>query len=305
VLGYASADVNNGYIYEIGGINTGTTVTTTINYASLNSNGVIGSWQATTPAPYPLDLNEVIAYNGYLYSVGGDNINTGVYGTSTVEYAPLNSNGTVGTWQATNPLPVTAYNHGTVAYNGYLYAISGTQNLAASASVYYAPISASGTVGSWQTTTAIPTYESNAGYHFDFAYDNYLYVAGGITSGGNMTSSIMEAPINSNGTVGAWQLASALPSVLYSESTAIYNGYLFVSGGIYSTSSPGDYGTSTVWMASINASGTIGTWQQEPSLPTIYYGHPMVTSNGYLYILGGFANGNQSTSTLSAAITCH
>jgi len=42
-----------------------------------------------------------------------------------VQFAPVNSNGTVGAWSATTSFSTGRYGHTSVAYNGYLYVIGG------------------------------------------------------------------------------------------------------------------------------------------------------------------------------------
>ena len=89
-------------------------------YAPINSNGTIGSWAATTtwPASSPAmparDGFGAVAYNGYLYVWGGRSGASGGDCTAARDYcngtfyAPINSNGTIGSWAATTTWPASS-----------------------------------------------------------------------------------------------------------------------------------------------------------------------------------------------------
>ena len=90
----------------------------------------MGSWTATTSLPQTTDyatsvvyngyVYEIGGYNGYLYEIGGYSASAGIY-FATVDYAPILSSGTIGTWTATTPLPVATGAATSVIYNGYMY----------------------------------------------------------------------------------------------------------------------------------------------------------------------------------------
>jgi hypothetical protein len=63
-----------------------------------------------------------VAANGFMYIMGGGD------GTSTlqdVQVAPINANGTLGSWTGTTSMPAGRGGMGATAYNGYVYVISG------------------------------------------------------------------------------------------------------------------------------------------------------------------------------------
>ena len=266
------------YAYVIGGVNGGS-FTSTIYYAALNSNGSVGTWTtASNSLPVALNNESAVAYNGYLYVIGGD-ANSGLL--NSVYYAPINSNGSVGTWQtSTNVLPNTVANGAAVEENGYLYLFGGdaSGNLN---SVYYAPINSNGSVGTWQTSTNVlpsaTTYASAA------VFNGYVYVVGGTTSG------VFYAPINSNGSVGTWTTATNAPSFDSYQLAAISNGYLIVYGGI-------SHGA--VQSAALNANGSVGTWTTSPNSLDQLELNAGFEANGYLYSIGGFDLHTSSSNTV-------
>ena len=269
----------NGYIYELGGQETSGTIISTVEYAPLNSNGSVGAWTSTTALPQALWRATSVVYNGYIYEIGGDD--AGIY-QSTVYYAPLNSNGSVGTWTSTTALPQALGIATSVVYNGYVYEIGGYNGTAIQSTVYYAPLNSNGSVGTWTSTTALPQITFVA---TSVVYNDYVYEIGG-SNGSVNYSSVYYAPLNSNGSVGTWTSTTALPQALPSAASVIHNGYIYIMGGYQNT----------VYYAPINLDGSIGNWALANAvLPQIINSAAGVTYNGYVYLLGGYNNGQQST----------
>lgn len=203
------------YVYLVGGEpDPGGFSTTSVLYATMNSNGTLGAWAKAQTLPSPLSENVSAAYNGYLYVVGGWNDGI-LQGTSTVLYATINATGSLGSWVKTTPLPAVTYGPPGLVYNGYLYDFGG----------YYAKINANGTVGSWSSFTGAPL---GKGTISPFAANGYLYIAGGDTS------TVYYAPLNSDGSVGTWQTTTALPSVLQlgNQSAYVFGNYVYIVGGV-------------------------------------------------------------------------
>ena len=103
---------------------------------------------------------------GYVYQFGGY---TSAY-VSTVEYAPINSNGSLGTWVYANSMANPVELTGSVAYNGYMYVLGGKNSGGAAINnTYYALIctgnnngvsgcsSTAGSLGTWTSATNYPT----------------------------------------------------------------------------------------------------------------------------------------------------
>lgn len=87
VRSMSAATVVNGYVYVVGGANSGGSSINTAAYAKLNTDGTVSTWTTnTTTMPsggrYALDT---ISVNGYVYGIGGINVNSdaGVYYAST------------------------------------------------------------------------------------------------------------------------------------------------------------------------------------------------------------------------------
>jgi hypothetical protein len=282
----------NGYIYTIGGYVGGTTGTNEVIYDSINTNGTLGgTWSSTTGLPAQIALGQAVAYNGYMYVMGGYNSSTSYY-SNGVYYAPINANGTVGTWASTSAFATGREEFGATVYNGYVYIVGGYNNQS-SANTYlndvqYASFNADGTLGAWKTTTAMP----NVGLRGMnvLAYNGYIYYLFGDNdnSGGYSVGNVFYyAPINTNGTIGSWV---AMPIALNMSTggfagATINNGYLYIYGGYTYTDSNVYY--ATTYYAPINSDGTVGYFLSTSAMPvgTAYLGY--TAYNGYLYALGG------------------
>ena len=185
-------------------------------------------WATTTPLPRAIYDHSAVVNNGFIYTTGGF---AGGAITSTVYFAPISSTNSVGAWATTTPLPRAIYDHSAVVNNGFIYTTGGFAGGAATSTVYFAPISATNSVGAWATTTPLPT----AIYQHSAVVNNgFIYATGGCTGSCadvTVTSTVYFAPISSTNSVGAWATTTPLPSVIRSHSAVVNNGFIYTTGG--------------------------------------------------------------------------
>ncbi len=255
--------------------------------------GEIGLWSGTTSFANARGGLSNVVYNGYLYIIGGVSVSgSTVTDYNDVQYAPINADGTVGTWSATASFISGRSGHTSVVYNGYLYLLGGVNN--GSTTYYnvvqYAKINANGSLGSWASTTSFANGRSGLA---SVVNNGYLYILGGsYYNGGTMTyySDVQYAKINSNGTLGSWASTTSFANSRSGHASVVYNDYLYILGGLYN-------GNTTyyndVQYAKIDSNGTLGSWASTTSFANGRSGLPSVVNNGYLYILGGtYYNGS-------------
>ena len=275
----ATSVTYNGYVYVMGG------GSNAVYYAPLNYNGSVGSWTiSSNTLPQALHEATSVTYNGYVYVMGGATGSSSATATNTVYYAPLNSNGSVGSWTTSaSTLPQALYGATSVIYNGYVYVMGGSNNSGGYLNtVYYAPLNSNGLVGSWTASTS--TLPQALGGATSVTYNGYVYVMGGYN--GYLQKTVYYAPLNSNGSVGSWTISSnTLPQTLMFATSVTYNGYVYVMGGNYNTIDD----QNNVSYAPLNSNGSVGSWA--PSTSTLPYGVQSATSviyNGYVYVMGGY-----------------
>lgn len=261
-----------------------------------NNSNTLTTWTTTTAMSVGANTTRVrggsVTANGYIYHLGGvDGTATTV---ATVGYAKLNADGTVGTWASTTALPTGLRQFQPVVANGYIYVIGGRDNSNATvATSYYAKINADGTLGSWNTTTALTSGTVARFAHGTIAYNGYMYVMGGFNSAVSAQGSVYYNKINPDGTLGTtWTATTSFSTGLAAiNGVTVANGYAYVVGGF-----DGSSGTDSVRRAKINNDGTMSSWTNQTGVVPGGGDENWQTfaANGYLYIVGG-DNGSRTT----------
>ncbi|MGH7239905.1 MAG: hypothetical protein ACREHG_07545, partial [Candidatus Saccharimonadales bacterium] len=134
----------DGYLYMVGGRDD-PNAQGVVCYAKTNSDGTTSAWATTTALNTNVQQAAVAVANGYMYVIGGwGGSNTG---QNIVQYAPLNSDGTVGSWTTSgNTLATDLCGEAATVANGYLYAIGGYSDTncstSATSTIEYAQLNA-------------------------------------------------------------------------------------------------------------------------------------------------------------------
>lgn len=270
---------NGNYIYEVGGEDS-VGATSSVFYASINSSGTLNSWQYLTTLPNPLMQEGVVVWNNRIYVLGGS---VGALRTSTVLFAEINVNGSLGSWIATQPLPTELRRFATFARDGHIYVLGGDNDTHFDDVVYFAEVESDGSLGQWQAGTFLPSIE---GYSMLSAAvsGEYVFMSGGRTGSSNYTSTVAMAMFTSTSSIGAWQTLKPLPYPIRDHKMFAFNGFLYVIGGTFVTGSP----TSWTLLAPIMSDGSIGDWVGGLQLPNSLTEFGSMIHNGHLYIQGGY-----------------
>jgi Kelch motif len=186
------------------------------------------------------------------------------------------------TWSTTTALPVAASGIQAVAVPGstnssaYVVVTGGYDGTSNQTSVYSNTLNSNGTVGpSWTSITAnqLPVTVAHHGMaeadptnSLVSANSRFVYVIGGQHSSTDVpggTSSVYHASVDpSTGVVGPWtQLSSSLPESLVGPGVAVFNGQIYVVGGLRSNGTP----SPNVYSAAIHSDGSLGAWAKQAS----------------------------------------
>ena len=234
---------NARYVYVIGGQKLSADApggTDTIFMSTVDPTaGTIPTWQALT-STLPQQLLGVSAtiYNGYLYVAGG--LTTGALPSSAVYSAPINADGTLGSWTtATNALPTATAFGSMFAFGGKLYFINGDPNNSTTPNdqdmgtnnVYYANV-LRGTVGTWTLNSSLTSKARNKGILF--AAFGQVIDGEGIYNGNPGSSEFERSTVNADGSLASWNglTGSNIPNA------NVYNAGAFVSPLISPTQTP-------------------------------------------------------------------
>lgn len=321
-FGYATY---GGFLYLVGGTQTASNTScknagtdtkcndvrfVQINTATVTGFGALSSWTIDAGGNFTTARNShaTVAYNGYLYVIGGNN----GAGLSDVQYAPLNLDGSVGTWAATSSFTNARQAHTVVVYDNYMYVIGGLLGAASTNckdagsstecnDVQFAAIdSTNGTLGAWGTTSYFLNARHN---HTSVAYGGYLYILGGSNTVNLNDVQYALVCTGSNagvggcgstpGTVGSWHythnsvddgitVGGGFSVARNNLSSAVYNGRVYLMGGF----AGGTY-YATVEYATLNTDGTVGSWASTTSFSVARANHSSAVYAGYLYVFGG------------------
>jgi N-acetylneuraminic acid mutarotase len=197
----------------------------------------------------------------------------------------------LGAWANTVAMP-TANQRFTFAsaQNGAtIYVIGGIAGSTRQLDVWFATGNASailpsGAVSSWTQTTSLPTDRRT----FAAAYDGgYVYTFGGRTDTVVNDTSVLAAQVNVDNTLAAWTATTALPQGVRCHAVASSGPNVYVVGG------KADTGSQALILRSQMSGGTVSAWQIGATLDVTVFNEAAVVANGYLYVIGGCASGNQ------------
>ena len=271
------------------------------------------SWSNTTTISSSLAYAASVAANGYVYEIGGttNGVASGV--VNSVSYAPINGNGSIGSWTATTSLNTGVFNAGAVVLNGYVYVIGGAGSGGDLTKVQWAQLNPNGTVGSWTNGSGGGLLPQRLGGASIVATNNTIYVIGGndsTTSG--IQNTVYYAQPGANGAITAWTTSASTingsTGIAYG-SAVISNGYVFVLGGSTTASNyypTGLTATSAIYSAPLYSDGSLGSFStQGVSLPTATDLAYAAIQNNELYVFGGQNSSGNAIASISNEQPCN
>ncbi|KAF0125815.1 MAG: hypothetical protein FD189_1175 [Elusimicrobia bacterium] len=254
----------------------------------------------TTPLPQALLSHTVVTMAGRIYVAGGISNSGGIYGRggylNNVYYsAQMNPDGTLGAWQVASPMPemLGLGLHASLAHNGKLYVLGGTNLFGPRDVAYYSTANGDGSLSPWIPTTPMPAKLMG---HSAASDGKRIYVTGGIVRNIGSHAAVYSAPFNADGTLGAWRAETSLPARLFSHRSMVRNGRLMIFGGsadhtLYPSGQPAGAISAKVLSAAINPDGALGAWQELAPLPVPMMLHAAAATSNSVYVFGGFNGG--------------
>ena len=288
-LAQSQAVVTKNRVYLLGGNTNPGGVTSATYFAAINSDGSLGTWTASGNLPAGRSAGQAIVTKNRVYLLGGSADGSTV--SSSVYTAPINADGTLGSWTTGTALPIGISDSQVIVTKNYVYLLTGYNGTAGITATYVAPINTDGTLGTWGNGPSIPVvlYISQV-----IITKNRVYILGGSTNG-TVTSVVYTSAINSNGTLSTWTASGNLPGILCASQAFVTKNRVYLLGG----GTNGNTVTSVVYTAPINSDGTLGTWTTGTSLPIGMSNSTLITTKNKVYLLGGY-NG---TSIISSVYT--
>ncbi len=257
---------------------------------------LLDKWASTTPLPVGRDYNHTHAafIGDTLYMIGGYDV-TGP-GESAVVYRATSTDGELGPWTTTVPLPAARALGDVVTIGNRIYVVGGANFSVAQTSVYVNDAS-TGDLTSWTATTPLLVATKA---HAATAANGYLYIVGGADALNVRQPAIYRAAIMTDGDLGPWQMeTNPLPTPRANLAGLTANGYLYAIGGDADDS----LFHATVSYAPLDPdSGAVGAWAMTTSLPSARRGIVAVTDSNYIYVIGGETSSTALSDVLHSRI---
>ncbi len=286
------------HILVIGGRDASPAGVRTVYYTTIDPlTHDLAKWQPTTALPsatYPNGLfwHTSVVVHDRVYVLGGTYDESNNY--DHVLSAPINEDGTLGSWTATTSLPVKLRILQAAVVNDRIYVIGGRgEGNEPHKEVYYStPNPNTGVIDSWTQTTADFPHEVFG--HMVAVHEDKMYVMGGYPRAlGDLTTSPyahFATPDPTSGDISGWTQVTDMSNNLYGGAGISLNGVLFTTGGAYSfLAFPSDY----VGTSFIADDGAIGSWLDTSLITPARYWHATVASrDGWLYVIHGSSGAN-------------
>jgi N-acetylneuraminic acid mutarotase len=250
----------DGRIYAIGGFYTDNP------YRPLNHvdayDPTTDAWVAVSPLPTPrAGVATALGPNGLIYAFGG----------TDGSFNPLNAveayDPATGTWTQRTPMPTARSYAGAATLDGLIYVVGGGVGPGAGVNTVevYNPAA-----DSWAALANMPTARYVLGL---VAFDGCIYAIAGSDQGQDFDT--VEALCS-----GAWTTKPSLSGTRYSPAAVLSpdGRHIYVIGG---------YNTGLGILATVESYDGIG-WSGETPMPTARYDLGAATSNGRVYVIGGY-----------------
>jgi hypothetical protein len=312
----AGAVTGNLLVKTSGGASTAVTFTVAAKVAFSPSTV---SWTSTAALPVGLSGHAVAAATlpattptSVVYVVGGADSTSAP--RDSVLYATVSNTGALSSWTNTTVLPAPLAFAAAVVVtpanapvtSAYVLLLGGDSTASGKpvATVYRGTLSASGAVTGWGTTTALPASLHSLGA---VIFNGSVYIAGGSGTGNAPVASVYRAPINSDGTLGAWVPLASLPFARSYFGFGVNGTFLYAFGGDSSSVTPNDssslkttsvsdvvYAQIDIHTGNLTAAGwTAGANKLKKAVAK----HTAVVAGGNALITAGLYNGATTGST--------
>jgi len=272
-------------IYILGGSHFSSNTAYPVLRTGVLPDGTLSGWVEESCRPYEIHGASGIslAHGGYLYLMSGAKGITDTIST-TMERAPINSDGSIGEWKVIGYTPKLFYLSSWVQTSTNLYVIG---NYSYSNEVWRLPLLSNGSIGTWSLLSS----KLNNGRYAAGAtiVNDRIYIQGGGSDLGGYNYAEV-AQILPDGSLSSWQtltkpLAWHYDPLLVKIGKRLYS----ISGCLYS------WPDTETESAEILTDYTLGTWVGLSPYPNsrCFFAH-VQTANG-VYVFGGRINSDMSS----------
>jgi hypothetical protein len=305
-----AAIVHNNRLYVLGG-QTGASSLRSIQYAQINtqthdlSNWITSGVSLSTgiytftsgSAKTGVAYLSAVSLRDRVYLLGGENGDQ-THRYSAVTFAALDpATGELGALTATAPLPKPLSEGQAVVVNNRIYYLGGRTGASnrGTNTVYYAePLTTTGVITAWFTTT-LPLPYPPYGHMAVGTAEGRLYAMAGVSdttgiAGGDVVPNVYYAdPVTSTGNITGWQTTLNLQRNVLAGSAVSFGGQIYAVGGALDGAVEP---SGLVFAAFDEPTGGVITWTATSVItPARLAASTLVNSDGWIYVVGGSSGG--------------
>lgn len=278
-------------IYAIGGgrfAEPGLEIFSSVEYADVLDDGVLTEWKPGPGLTMPRIYIATVAYDGYVYVMGGESLDVLYSGgeqaapklLDSVERARILDDGTLGEWVLEKERMHSARRGGELyVHNGWIYAVGGFNGMFLN-DVERARIQEDGSLGEWIREQNWP---ANLRYISGYASKgDRLYVLGGHEpSAARAMYSVETTRVLDDGAVSEWKETSPM------YARRFLNTAVLAGDTIYSISGHNSIDLSSTELARILEDGGLSAWEPDTPLNNPRRAAASVLVGDTIYVLGG------------------
>lgn len=168
----------NGYIYILGGDNGRDSRLSSVERAAFYDDGSIGNWETVNTMNTERANFSAVIIKNFLYVLGGWNKRfeaNNQSAISSVEWAIINPDGSLGDWNFAQSLEVPTEGLAAVSAGGMIFVFGGDNRSQTLDSVQQAEINRDGIIVSWKTIETLPAPRTG----LEAVYIDSIYLIGG------------------------------------------------------------------------------------------------------------------------------
>ncbi|MDD2819161.1 MAG: tail fiber protein [Candidatus Nanopelagicales bacterium] len=283
-VAYSYVAATNNKVYVMGGVIDGS-ITDNVWVANVLADGTLSAWSGAPSLPVQSAWGQVVVARGRIYLIGGlTNATVGYpsYPDYRTWSAPINADGSVGTWRAEANLPVGTHQIKAVVIKNFIYVFGGTSVDGFTYRISRARILPDGTLEAWRAHATMPF---GIQYCHVAVWKDKLYLVGGADDAG-WSSKVIYCDLDADGSLGVWKKSMvSMPVVNFPSDMLIVKNKMYVIGSM-SGALPRIYG------ATIAADGTLWSFAQKGgNLPADITCTSIVTTHKKLHLLANFVYG--------------
>lgn len=279
---FAAIVATKSRVYLIGGMDENQVAQSSVYVATLDSNGALTSWVATSSLPSNAHSAKAIVVNNRVHLIGGD---SGGGAVGTVYTASINPDGTLGAWSTGNALPAPRRGFQVVLTHKYVYVLGGENDGGVETNtVFQATVNTDGSLSTW--TTSGTTLPANNAYAQIAVVRNKAYLIGGKTGSTQLTSNYV-ATVGTDGVLGSFTTSNVnLPVGISHAEVLVTNSTTYLIGGKTDSSV-----SNTIYSLGFSTiTGDIsGQWSlvQGNTLPQPVRGAQLIATRNFIHLVGG------------------